>query len=171
MYTKLNQLAAKFASRYGLKEELRSVAFFGNRTIATDSFRLLEVSAKPDKDGNLPDAHEPKLIIADAIKKLKLKKSDELTLTDIEKQTGVPANPHITYPDVDIIINNAAKNDECTELTVNGRLLGELLIAMSKGNAVEAVTLRVPHGPARPIYAYTKLGEQKMRGLCMPMNK
>lgn len=171
MYTKLNQLVAKFASRYGLKEELRSVAFFGNRTIATDSFRLLEVSAKPDKDGNLPEAHEPKLIIADAVKKLKLKKSDELTLSDIEQQTGITPNPHINYPEVDILINNAASYEDSTELTVNGRLLGELLVAMSKGNAVEAVTLRVPNGPGRPIYVYTKLGEQKMRGLCMPMNK
>lgn len=154
-----------------MKEELCCVAFYGNRTIATDSFRLLEVEAKRDQEGNLPAAHEPKLLHADVVKKLKLKKADAVSLTDLEQQADVPANLHLPYPDVDAIIHRAEKEEEYTEVRINGRLLGELLIAMSKGNAYGQVTLRVPTTPYKPVYAFTVHGEQKMRGMCMPMNR
>ena len=172
MYTKRNLLPAKTASKASPKPELNCVAFYGNRTIGTDSFRLLEVAA----DG---EAHEPKMIDASVIKKLKLKKDDTVSLEDIERLSETPANPQLIYPEVDQIINRAANrdDDEYVEVKINGRLLGELLQLMAKSNKFEAVTMRVPKTHYEAVYVETPQSTRihkdaiAMRGLCMPMNK
>ena len=175
MYNKHNIAGAKFASKKSIKPEMGSVAFYGNRTIATDSFRLLEVSAEGE-------AHEPKLLpakeVARLVKLRKLGKLDEVIELDrIEQIVGQEAKV-MNYPDVDQVLKSAEANPDYIEVNLNGRYLAELALAISKMSPYEAVKMRVPTSPGRPILLYSYLVKQEKgkpqqaaRGLVMPMNK
>lgn len=171
MYNKLNLLPAKVASRGAIKRELNCVAFYGDRTVATDTFRALEVEA----DGEKLD--KPELYPSGLVKAVKLKAGEEMHepsahgLNDVSDDVG-------EYPDVLQIIDRVERDDDCVEVSINGRLLGEMLTLMAKANAYEQVKMRVPKGTGRAVYLYTdataKTGKnkaKKMRGLCMPMNR
>jgi len=134
MYTKHNLLPTKITSKLNLKPELASVAFYGNRTIATDSFRLLEVSA-------FGDAHEPVIIHKEQLKSFKPdKKQLQFSESDIN---ATPITDRM-YPDVDKIMKEDADEDYTT-VTVNGALFGELLMQMAKMNRSGVVTIKVPN--------------------------
>lgn len=171
MYTKLNLLPAKVASKGAIKRELNCVAFYGDRTVATDSFRALEVEAGGEK------LEKPELYQSDMVKTVKLKNGETMHepekhgLKNMADEVGV-------YPDVLQIIDQAEKREDYVEISINGRLLGEMLLLMAKANAYEQVKMRVPTGKKLPVYLYTdqtakrgKNESKKMRGLVMPMNR
>lgn len=170
MYTHKNLLPTKVASKTSIKPELRSIAFYGDRTIATDSFRLLEVSASGAK-------HEPKLLPADAFKATTIsKKTIKFDLDEIERTTGTTPNPHANYPDVDIIMKED-QDVEYATVKVNGKLLGELLVQMGKISKYGEVEMKVPINHAhKPVHLYNHDGNpnqderQTAHGLMMPMN-
>jgi hypothetical protein len=170
MYNHNNLLPIKVTSKNGTNPITKSIALYGNRTIATDSFRLLEVSA-------FGEAHEPKILHTELIKATSIPKKQLLfTEPQLEEATGQVANPHHNYPDVDKIMNEDP-DIEYTTIKVNGRLLGELLVAMSKINQQEIVELKVPQNATyKAMHAYaetdiTGQGKQTAHGLCMPLNK
>lgn len=170
MYNQNNLLPLKVVSKTSIKNELQCVAFYGNRTIATDSFRLMEVSSVGESE-----AHEPKLIHHTDLKAVKLKKDERIDLPLLELKADAPAKSEF-YPDVDKILN---ENDtvEYAKVKVDGKLLGETLIAMAKMNVFHQVELRVPINTAnKPIRLFAhnhKAGDnrQEARGLVMPQNK
>lgn len=167
MYTHKNMLPIKIASKNSIKHELRSVAFYGDRTIATDSFRLLEVSATGDK-------HEVQVIEANVLKKVKkeLKNYTKFQLPEIEVAVGVGGNPDVSYPDVDKIMQE--KPDvQYASVKINGDLLGELLMVMSKMNRFGMVELKIPiDAQYTPVHIYASDSDgQKAHGLCMPINR
>lgn len=173
MYNHNNLLPAKIASKSSIKPEMQSVAFYGNRTIATDTFRLLEVST-PFSDP--AEAHAPAIIDSKLFKATTIpKKTLNFDLAEIEKATKTVANPNINYPDVDQIMSE--KPDvEYASIKINGELLGELLVAMSKINKFGVVELKVPINQAyTPVHIYARTEDNKNKqtahGLCMPVNK
>jgi DNA polymerase III sliding clamp (beta) subunit (PCNA family) len=169
MYNKLNLAVGKIASKSSIKPELQAIAFCGNRTIATDSFRLLEISAPGEK-------HEPILLNAKQLKSnMKMPTDDYLSVEEIKTQSAtVPIESR--FPDVDEIIEPAFKREDDLVIKVNGKLLAELATLLAGMNKFGQVTLRIPQKPYSPIamYAETKEkteGKQIGRALLMPMNK
>ena len=174
MYNKYNLLPIKITAPNHIKPELASVAFYGNRTIATDSFRLLEVSA-------FGEAHEPTLMLRDILKTYKIDKGQiKFTEKDIEEKTGVPTIEENTggfnkYPDIDAIISENPAEEYAT-IKVNGELFGELLSQMAKLNKFGMVEIKVPtkqkNSPLH-VYASTHKSHQTenqiAHGLMMPM--
>ena len=171
MYNHNNLLPAKVTNKNAIKLELQSVAFYGNRTIGTDSFRLLEVSATGTP-------HEPRIIPAQFIKTSKFdKKVLQFNQEYIESITNIIANPHNQYPDVDKIMSED-KTIEYATVKVNAELLGELLLAMSKIGKFAEVEMKVPINQTyKPIHLYThdsnpnQSERQTAHGLMMPLNK
>ena len=166
MYNKNNIDILKVCSK-GIKPELRCVAFYGNRTVATDSFRLVEMSA----DG---EAHEPVMYSADLLKTVKLKKGETIDQEGIEARGLKPVAA--TYPEVDYVIKEQTQGD-FVEVKLNGRYLAEVATLLSKLNVFEKVTLKVPvdGGVARPgraiIVEAQGKDDQRTRGIIMPINK
>ena len=171
MYNHNNLLPTKVANKNSIKPELCSLALYGNRTVATDSFRLLEVSATGE-------AHAPKIIYTDRIKATSIpKKTLKFDLAELEAATETVANPHNQYPDVDIILKEDTSIEYAT-VKVNAQLLGELLLAMSKIGKFGEVEMKVPVNQAyKPIHIYAHDSNPNMEerqtahGLMMPMNR
>lgn len=163
MYNKHNLEVYKFASTSPIKPELGCVAFFGNKTVATDSFRLVEVSA----DG---EAYDPILIQGEYVKRLKLGPKD-LVGIDSFPDGRVTAE----FPDYESIIAKEEGRDEVV-VKVNGKLLGEVLLQLAKLNKFGTVNLSIGNdGGYRPIIIKTESNKdvteskQKGRGLVMPI--
>ena len=162
MITKENLLVAKIAAKKSIKPELGCIAFYGDRTVATDSFRLMEV---PVTDGVALD--EPILMLADTVKIPK-------GYVGIDEPNGyrVAAN----YPDVDVVMNRDEET-EYVELSVNGVMFGELLQQMGKLNKFAQVRLKIPVEKLKAIRLEAdcahlpKSDTRKARGLMMPMNR
>lgn len=162
MYTKLNLLPAKIASKSSIRGDFQHVMADGIRTVATDTFRLLEVTT------TVPEKHDPLYILADVAKKHKMP-SKQIALDIKELQ----ANPHInTYPDIDKVI--AEKSDiEYISTDIDAAMLGELLTTMSKMNRFATVRIKVPcaKGHAVHLYAVSDDKKQQAHGLQMPTNR
>lgn len=92
IYNQNNLNVAKVASKTGINPELRAVAFFKDKTVATDRFRLIEMStpAEEGKDPleNYPTAgvkniltklEEPLMLEAKTVSKLKILKVKQLS--------------------------------------------------------------------------------------------
>ena len=185
MYNKNNLLPINITAPNNIRPEFASIAFYGNRTIATDTFRLLEVSTP---FSNPAEAHEPVLMHRDDIKRAKLPaKTLIFTEADLEALAGIPMNPHLQFPDVDKIMSEDTTIEYAT-IKINGELLGELLLAMSKLNKFKVVELKVPiNAPYKAIHCYAnteettyqadsegngiKVPNQTSHGLMMPLNK
>lgn len=171
MYNHHNLLTNKIASKSSIKPELSCIAFYGNRTVATDSFRLLEVSATGKK-------HEPKLLPARDIKANTIPKAlVKFDLDVIEGVTNQTANSDWQFPEIDGLMKEDP-NVEYATVRVNGQLLGELLTQMSKMNKFKAVDIKIPIGENhKPIHLYSNDGNkneeerQTAHGLFMGMNR
>lgn len=171
MYNKNNLAVGKVASKSSIKPELACIAFYGNRTVATDSFRVIEVSAEGK-------AHDAKMLPAkEVMQRVKLSKDESVELDRIETITGIVPNPHHQYPDIDQVFTSAERNEDYVEVNVNAKYLAELATIMSKVSDYEAVTLRVPTEKGKPVLMLSYHGKkrddepQKARALLMPMNK
>ena len=165
MYTKLNIEVGKVASKSSIKPELGCVAFYGDRTIATDSFRLLEVSAKGEDSERL---EKPVLYNYNLLKALGIKKSDEFEEGRINHDGVQPVDAE--YPDIDHVFKSA-DGLEYQEIHVNGQYLKELLSVLEQLNSFKKVTLKIPTIPGRAMLIEAEGKEQRGRGLLMPMLK
>jgi DNA polymerase III sliding clamp (beta) subunit (PCNA family) len=156
MYNKHNLEVYKFTSKSDIKQELNCVAFFGNKTVATDSYRLIEVSANGE-------AHEPILVQRDYVQRLKLG-NEELVNIDSFPDGRIKG----TFPDYETIIAREQKREEVT-INVNGKFLGETLLQMAKLTKTGSVTLSVSgDAKGRPVIIMVD-GGQKARALVMPI--
>lgn len=161
MYNKLNLSIGKVASTTSIKPEMKAIAFYGDRTVATDSYRLIEVTAQGEK------LEKPVLYNADLIKKVvKLKKDETIKLEDLLIE---PLSDDLTYPVVDEVLRNA-EDGEYTEIKVNAEYLAEVLNVLKEFNAFKSVTLKVPTAPQKPIFITTENKDQKARAILMPLN-
>lgn len=159
MYTKLNLLPAKIASKSPIRGDIMHLVADGTRTYATDSFRLLDVTTTE------PLQHDTVYIQGDVARKHKMpSKHISLDINDLQ------ANPHInTFPDVDKVINQE-DGIEYVTFEINAELFGELLTTMAKMNRYKKVKINVPIAKNRAIHLYSDSDDnkQKAHGLQMP---
>lgn len=170
MYNKNNIAVAKVASKGAIKRELNCVAFYGNRTVATDSFRLIEMSAVGDV------LSVPVLVPVETLKSIKLKKGETI---ETEKLPEALNTNQYTYPDVDQVLKSHFDRvddpESYSSIKLNAELLEQVLAVLKHVNTFKAVTLSVPTTPGRPVLIQAetqqKGKEQKARALVMPHNK
>lgn len=156
MYTKENLLVNKIAAKKSVKPELNCIAFYKNRTVATDSFRLMEVPTKDDVE--LADDIDMRL--ADTVK---------MPAGHVAIDEPIGYRVAGTYPDVDTVMERSGQG-EFIELNLNGKLFGELLVQMSKMNKYGKVTVKVPTEKGRAIMLEAPyLKDKPAKGLMMPM--
>ena len=166
-YNKNNLAVVTVASKNGTKPELKSVAFFNDRTVATDSFRLVEMSV--DGGYTAKDLGDPVLINRSNIDRVKLKKDDTIVLDDVKSGTVDG-----TYPKYTELFDAADKRDS-VEFMINAGYLADVLKVLGKVSPTNAVKVRVPkdstaHSPIVIITKNPKTG-QEARALVMPMLK
>jgi len=162
MYTKDHLLTAKIASKTSVKLELTCIAYYGDKVIATDSYRMLEI---PVEDGVALD--KPDLRIASSAKM-------PHGFITVDEPLGVKLPNAGEYPDINSVMKTM-REGEFTTISVNGKLFGELLMQMAKVNESGKVTLRVPVAPEKAIILEAPIGKVtsdiKATGLMMPLNK
>lgn len=162
-YTKENITIKNLVSKTSIKPEMQSIAFYGDRTVATDSFRLIEVQA----DGK---RHDPVLYSAKMIQPSLVAKNGfehgELGLMPVEA----------VYPDVDFVLKSAFdRKPDMTTVRVDAGLLGETLIAMNKSGA-RFIELSIPNTPGIALIAETyqskgAKSQKKVHALVMPISQ
>lgn len=163
-YNKNNLAVGKVASKSNIKQELACVAFYGNRTVATDSFRLIEMSAGGKKKKN------PILLHAKTLNQLvKLGKGESKTLEDIIASARMQTTKG-EYPDIDKVLDSAEEQD-FVKIKLNGEYLADILDILSKLHSFGTVELFVPKKEYKPmlIKAESFDKKQKARALLMPM--
>lgn len=133
MYNKHNLAVAKLAAKTTIKPALASVAFCGNKTVATDSFRLVEVSTCDEEEATVPV-----LVPAAKVSRLKLKKDAFVDLSDFGDRVDDK------FPEYAPIVE-AAEKRECVTVRVNAVLLYETLKLLADvGGNTPWVTMSVP---------------------------
>ena len=193
LYNKHNLAVAKFAATGGAREELTGVLFTKEKTAATDSFRLLEVSVdsnlkvedypKTPQGGSVMRGCKPFIVPAKALAEIKIPKSS--------KASPVLESVAIKYLDdkrVDFITTNLEaadvktarcidakfpdyseifpKHEPLAEMLINGELLAELVKVMSEINK----ELRIKfYGKEKPVVIECGSATQKARGMIMPI--
>ena len=165
-YNKNNLAVVTVASKNGTKPELKSVAFFNDRTVATDSFRLIEMSV--DGGYTAKDLGDPVIINRANVDRVKLKKDDTIALDDLKSGTVEG-----TYPKYTELFDAADKRDS-VEFMINAGYLADVLKVLGKVSPISAVKVRVPKdGKTYPIVITTKNPKtgQEARALVMPMLK
>lgn len=133
MYNKHNLAISKVASKSFIKPALSCVAFYGNRNIATDSFRVIEMSADGDK-------HDIILHQATIVSVKKLKKNEKCTREELNAQEIKD-----TYPDIDTVMDAqfSNKEKEYVSLKINGVYLAEVCKLLSDLSPFATITLEI----------------------------
>ena len=156
MYNKNNLAIHTCASTSGIRQGMTCVAFYGDKTIATDSYSLVQVSAKGEP-------HAPVLYPANIVKAVKLDKNAHIDAPYMGIQ---PLDDF--YPEVDKVIKIALQNDK-TLIKVNAEYLIKVLKAM-KGVS-KTVTIGIPTEPGRPMTIECAHDGQTATGLVMSIVK
>lgn len=167
MINKNNLAIAKVASKNYVRPELACVADYGNRTVATDSFRLIEMTATGKKKST------PTLYYAVEMLKFKLKKGEELE-EDSMKPALAPVHGD-KYPQIDSLFERD-KDVRYTEMKVNAAYLADICSVLKNLDPFQAVTIKIPEeSGTRPMLIIAddtkRGGSQKARALLMPMTK
>lgn len=195
LYNKHNIAVAKFAAKNDIIPELAGVLFMKDKTVATDSFRLMEVSTstayKPEEfpmvGGNAAmRGCSPFLVRAKQVAELKPKgnglipitefvalkhvddKLAEFMTTDLESSKVSQAlRIDGKFPDYEQAF---PKGEPRARVLVNGAMLAELLKAMSELSQIKQVEVLF-YGEHTPIELRSENSEQKARGLLMPIKE
>lgn len=167
MYNKHHLEVGKIASKSSIKPELQSIAFFGDKVLATDSFRAIEYTVPQGERLEKPVMLNAKLVR----KRVKMDKYEELSVEDIRRVARLEPTEG-TYPEVEKIMKDSQKN-ECITISVNGRYLAEIASLLCGFNKFDQVVLKIPTQQGKPILleAKGKEGDMEGRGLIMPMNR
>lgn len=164
MYNKLNLSIGKIASKERVRPGLSSIAFYGDKTVATDSFRLIEVSAPGEK------LAEPVLLNAKTLaKNLKVSAKDSYSLEQIVSRIEVI--PTIdNYPDYLKVLEPAFVREGDIKIKVNAKFLSEVLALMADTNKFNMVELSIPVNDRQAICLKTENKSQVVRAMVMPIN-
>jgi len=162
MYSKLNLMVHKIASKNSIKEELKTVAFEGNRTRATDSFKVLEI-------GNDSERTDTTLLGAKTV--AKLASNPELFNRLMKHLPTVEAKP----ADTDMAFADFAKKRNAggsATVSVNAEYLEQILGILKRMDRHKKVLLTVPVGEGQPVFIEA-VGDEGTygRALVMTLNK
>lgn len=195
LYNKNNLAVAVCAAKNSIRPELATVCFTKDYTVATDSYRLLEVSVPKVDENEFPkiDGKEVEktiedkiLLSAKEISKIKIKKNKHLSIldnvgimkndsgkrmivsTDLETTTRTsPGEVEDSYPDYHSLFSDG--KDILAEITVNAQLFSELLKAMQGINHAGLVTLKIRKDHVnKPIEIHAASQTQSGRAILMP---
>lgn len=164
MYNKNNLAIHKLASDK-TNPRLNTVAFYGNKTVATNSHALIEVSSV------LPcNSYElPVLYWVDDVKKLK---ADKKTILWGEKMDIAPAPLHgQEFPDLKKVYESTMA-DKYEEVTLNGEYLEKVASILKNINKYSRVTIKVPKEKNKAVIVEAKSDKvdgQSGRALIMPV--
>lgn len=166
--TNLQREVAKVASKSTVRVELACVHHTGKVAVATDAFRLVEMTASK------AEASAPILVNAKSLLKAKIK-----TNADIDNR-GITADgvqyPLVTsknvkdYPEYKKLFMAKAKG--YVEVKVNGEYLAEIAEILSKLDTFKAITLRIDKDNKYAAIGFSAEGkDHTARALLMPMNQ
>ena len=195
LYNQNNLNVAKMASVSDIKLALASVLFTKEKTVATDSFRLLEITTPknlnvedfPKVDGaSAMRGFQPFMVSAKALKEIKIPKKAKLPIMESV------AIKHVDNNRVEFLTTNGESADiknikrtngqfpdyerifptekPLAEVELNGELLAELLEVMSKLDVAQRVKIKV-YAPNKPVVLEAGNDNQKGRGMVIPMNR
>jgi len=171
IYNSLNLECSRFTSPN--RDETRGVFFRKRCTVATDSFRLLEVSTPSNIqpkdispyamlgcDSFLADTRHLKADVA-AIKHL------DDTHVEFVVSDGTRSFPRIDarFPDYEPLF---PKEKPIAEVTINAKLLRELLHSLEKVEEKHNVRIDF-YGSMKPLALFAENSTQKARALIMPV--
>lgn len=169
MYNKNNIAVAKVASKSSVRPELACVAFYGDRTVATDSYRLIEMSASGKK------RETPTLFYAkDLMTSMKVKKNEGYSVDE----ESIPLKPLTEndheYPSIDMLFDRV-KGKEYVEVEVNAGYLAEICTILKELDTFGKVTLKLPVGSTYEPVILEAVNKdpknvQTARALLMPMS-
>src|SRR3990167_5309599 len=190
LYNQHNLAVAKIASKEEYKPEIAGVYFTKEKTVATDGYRLLEVSVpigiKPEEFPVVEGKYamrgcKPFIVPAKSLKGIKIPTSRSLPIlqhvalshvddnrvefmtTDLESGKVTTARRVAgQFPDYEKIIPTGKP---VIELEINADYLTELLEVMGKMS--KTVKLKI-YGIEKPLVLEVKTNEQTARGLLMP---
>ena len=192
LYNHLNLSVAKIADSNSGRPELRSVFFTPNKTVATDSFRLIEVSTdtsinlKDFPEANIMRGCSPFMVEARDIKNIKLKPNKNLPILGYmalrhldDKKVSFVLKPDVTataeptlhridsrFPDYGKMFPQVQPK---AEVKVNAKYLSGLLDIMGEFNRNE-VTIKI-YDENKPIVLEAGNVNQKGRAMVMPIRK
>lgn len=195
LYNKHNLAVAKIASKYEHRQEIAGVLFTKDKTVATDSFKLLEVEVdKTLRTEDFPSRNDEKaiaetedfIIPAKDLKTIKLPNNKKLPVINTAAIVAIDENEvqMITtslevgekkyfrrtkgeFPDYKAIIPTTAP---VVSFSVNAKYLIEILSVMEKMGNNGEVKIEI-HGENKPIMILGGNENQKARGLVMPIRK
>lgn len=178
--TKNQLLVSAFAENTDVRTELNSVYCDGQKTIATDSYRMMQVTKKGETEMS-----EPVMVAKKYIDKLKVTKKKQEIDIDAEKFTishddvsysFVPLHPHqYTYPiqSVKNILEEAKEKNKIS-IRINGAMFAELISAMAKisdNKITHEIVLHISNTPSNPVMITAESNTEKAEALIMPINK
>lgn len=194
LYNQHNLNVAKIASTSD-RPELAAVFCTDKKTVASDGYRLLEMSTPSNAvmeeftgAGKKPmKGCEPFMISAKALSKVKIirnktlpgteyvglghlddKRAELLTIDeDLNVQTHTINRVEGKYPDYQKII---PQGKPIAEVQVNGEFLSSLLDIMSKLSVLKAVTIKI-YDTNAPIVLEASNENQKALGILMPLRQ
>ena len=181
IFNQHNLNVAKFASKGSSRPELQGIFITKDKTVATDSFRLLEVSTPKDKRAEDYDGvmrgMKPVIVNAEYLKKNIKLKDDTIAIKHIDNnkievlQTidGMVLPkflPRIEgqFPEYGGIFPTSKP---MAEIKLNAQLLAELLEVMAKMNPTGEVKIKI-HGENQPLVIEGGTENQLSRAMLMP---
>lgn len=196
MYNKHNLAVAKIAMKGDLKPELASVYFTNNHTVATDSFRLIEISVPDNVDieefpimdkkinettGAIIDARQilkialPKCGSLPIAENLVVHQVDEenveLITTDVlDNSMNIKRVRTVpgTYPKYKEIV---PKEDPLISIRINAKYLADVLNILGELDSFNnEVTLEIFADKYKPVIIKAKNKNQSGFGLVMPLS-
>ena len=191
LFNRNNLAVAKFAAKYGVRQEIAGVLFTKEKTCATDSFRLLEVSVdKNAKPKDFPEAmrgFKPFIANAEWVReKLKIpankislpvfnnvavKHIEDNKITfllptgNTEMMTMPVLVPRVSgkFPDYEAIFPT---EEPVAEIVINGEFLSELLKTMSVFDYMHKVKIKF-YSAEKPLVLEANNENQRSRGMIM----
>lgn len=160
-----------FASKNDLHPELACICLKENKIVATDSYRLVEITDKKS------EPLKEKILLS--IRKIKLEKENNVEVSDDKKTATIKSKDlaqivnvvDVKYPEYENII---PKDDKkiLAEVKINGEYLAEVLEYAHKfGGSFNGVKVIVYEGNNTPIKIEAENTDYKVTGLVMPMSK
>lgn len=170
----------KFASPSSIREELNTVLFNGVKAVATDSFRLLEVTKFTTTNEAIPDT----LITRDSLRLIRTLKSDKtidvdtvnghlLATPSSKKQGSYSLDTHVPadgYPRYQTIKGDCEKRSY-TEVVISGEYLAEIAEYLARFQKNGFIKLRVPLEKNQAIILEARSKEEKAYAILMPVNE
>lgn len=162
IFNKINLLAYKFCSKASIKPEMKAVAFYGDKTVATDSFRLIEITVPGGEK-----LAEPILIDKDTVKPFTSAPKVFLEVNPkLEKVVG-------KFPNYTEILDQATSRQDDIVFSVNGEYLEQACSILKQMSKFKEVVLHIPREPNKAIIlkAKSSTSPQEATVLLMPMNR